>query len=116
MCVCVQYVYVLCVCVWHFSNDKKDTSCAVQVGGDMEVVWKLTCGRVWAVGTRAVVETRRCVGAAGGHCAVEEVWGLVGERGLLLRSLPSVMHLPSGWQQAWSGVRWSEHGLSGAVT
>ncbi|KAG7214764.1 hypothetical protein INR49_010656 [Caranx melampygus] len=36
------------------------------------------------------------------------------ERGLLLRSLPSVMHLPSGWQQAWSGVRWSEHGLSGA--
>lgn len=44
--------------------------------------------------------------------------GLVGEEegGLLLRSLPSVMHLPSGWQQAWSGVRWSEHGLSGAVT
>lgn len=39
-----------------------------------------------------------------------------GVGGPLLRSLPSVMHLPSGWQQAWSGVRWSEHGLSGAVT
>lgn len=42
--------------------------------------------------------------------------GRGGRGGLLLRSLPCVMHLPSGWQQAWSGVRWSEHGLSGAVT
>lgn len=32
-----------------------------------------------ALGTRVVVETQRCVGAAGGHCAVEVVWGLVEE-------------------------------------
>lgn len=49
-----------------------------------------------------------CGGGGGSGGGV--VWGP------LLRSLPSVMHLPSGWQQAWSGVRWSEHGLSGAVT
>lgn len=74
MCVCVQYV-------WHFSNDKKDTSCVVHVGGDMEVLWRLTWGRVWTSGTGAAVETHRYVGAAGGHCAVEEVWRAGGRGG-----------------------------------
>ncbi len=39
-----------------------------------------------AAGTRAVVETRRYVGAAGGHCAVEEVSGLVGEGAAVAQS------------------------------
>lgn len=67
-------------------------------------------------GSGVLPETQR---AAGGHGHAEEA-GVVRVAGVvwgpLLRSLPSVMHLPSGWQQAWSGVRWSEHGLSGAVT
>lgn len=27
-----------CVCLWHFSNDIKDSGCAAQVEGDIEVV------------------------------------------------------------------------------
>ncbi|KAK5599197.1 hypothetical protein CRENBAI_024584 [Crenichthys baileyi] len=63
------------------------------------------------LGPGAAEDTQSC-----GEGHGDGLEGLREKRGLLLHSLPSVMHLPSGWQQAWSGVRWSEHGLSGAVT
>ena len=55
VCVCV---FTVCVCVCGILKWQKDTSCAVQVGGDTEVVWRLTWGKVWTVGTGVVVGTQ----------------------------------------------------------
>ena len=94
MCVCLCVCVCVCVysiCVRGILKWQKDTSCAVQVGGDMKVVWRLTWGRVRAGGTGAAVETRRCVrgrrrpprrgrgfggleGEGGCCCAVSPAW------------------------------------------
>lgn len=116
VCVCVWAICVcVCVCCGILKWQKGYQLCSsggTTHGGGVETHLRESLG-CWDQGCNG--DPKLCIGAAGGHCAVEKVWGLE-ERGLLLCSLPSVMHLPSGWQQAWSGVRWSEHGLSGAVT
>lgn len=96
------------MCVYHSQMTKEYQFCSSggrTHGGGVE---ESPEGEPQLLGPGAAEATRSCREGRGED--------LREKRGLLLHSLPSVMHLPSGWQQAWSGVRWSEHGLSGAVT
>lgn len=99
------------VCVWDSRMTKEYQLCSSGGRTHGGSVKESPEGEPWLLGPGAAEDTRSCR-----EGRREGLGGLREKRGLLLHSLPSVMHLPSGWQQAWSGVRWSEHGLSGAVT
>lgn len=70
---CVQYVCVA------FSNDKRILVAQFRWEETGRWYGDSPEGESGLFGTGVVVETWRCVRPAGGHCAVEAVWGLEGE-------------------------------------